>query len=837
VVGIVVVSHSRPLARAAVTLATQMVDGQDIAIAVAAGLDEVTLGTDAVAVADAIVEVDGPDGVVVLVDLGSAVLSADLALDLLPDGVRDRVILSAAPLVEGLVAAVVTAAGGASAAEVAAEAMGALADKRAHLGVESPVAGLPVAGPVPAATTTPEQSTEPVERAEVRIEPAHGLHARPAAKIVGAVRGLDAAVTLGRPGAPAVPARSLSRLTALGVRSGETVEIVARGPDAAAAVAALVDLAGRSFDEQAGPEIRTARTVPVPALAPGRVGGTAVTVLAGLALGPAFGLRPLAPVVPATELGTPEQRRERLLAAVAAVRADLDDAAALARSRSGDRDAAIFEAHLLLLEDPDLLDTALAAVAGGAGPARAWADAVATAEARFAELDDEYLRARAADVRAVGDEVLAALVGSARSAVQLPPAHPGPSVVLAADLTPAQAAGLDPARVAAVVLAGGSPSGHASILVRASGIPMLVGAGAEVLTIADGTPVAVDTAARRVIPDPDAATVADLTARLAAEADRHATRLAGAGEPASTVDGTVVGVAANVGSVADAVRAAAAGAEGSGLVRTEFCFADREQAPSVADQQAIYADIAAALHPHRVVLRTLDVGGDKPLAFLPMPAEANPFLGIRGLRLSLLRPELLRDQLTAMLTVARRHPVSVMFPMVTTLAEIRAAQQLVDEVAAGLGGRPTGLRVGMMLEVPAAAIKAAAFAREVDFFSIGTNDLTQYAMAAERGNPALASLSDGLDPGVLGLIGAVCRAAAGHAEVTVCGELAADPDAVAVLLGLGVRELSVSPPAVARVKEDIRAIRLSTAIELAARALECEGADEVRALVHGMVPA
>lgn len=842
--GIVVVSHSRALARAAVELATGMTEGREVAIAVAAGLDDTTLGTDAVAVADAIVSVDAPDGVVVLVDLGSAVLSADLALELLPDGVRERVVLSAAPLVEGLVAAVVTAASGAPAAEVAAEAMRALRDKQAHLdspgtgsgtGPDDPgavPAGLAVTG---ADGASDSSGSDPVERAQLVVDLAHGLHARPAARVVAAVRTLDAEVTVSRGGGPGAPARSLSRLTALGVRPGDTVEVRARGPQAGAAIAALVALAGRHFDEQDDGTRSTGPRSPAPSAGHLTSPGTGspapaarpVTVLAGLALAPAYGIGSPVPAVPDVEPGTPATRRDRLLAAVAAVRADLEDAV-----RASGAAGEIFAAHLLLLEDPDLVDVALGAVAAGDGPARAWSAAVAGAEERFAEVDDEYLRARAGDVRAVGDAVLRCLLdpdGSTGRAARL---NAAAGVVLAGDLTPAEAARLDPARVRAVVLAGGSASGHSAILVRSSGIPMLVGAGAAVLAIEDGTAVAVDTAARLVVAEPDPALVADLTARLAAEVGRERARAAAAAAAASTLDGTVIAVAANVGSVADAVRAAAAGAEGAGLVRTEFCFADRAGAPTTAEQQAVYEDIAAALAPHRVVLRTLDVGGDKPLAFLPMTPELNPFLGIRGLRLSLLRPELLREQLAAIVAVAADHPVSVMFPMVTTLAELRAARALLDEVAAAAGGIPEGLRVGMMLEVPAAALKAAAFAAEVDFFSIGTNDLTQYAMAAERGNGALAALSDGLDPGVLGLISMVCRAAAGRAGVTVCGELAADPDALAVLLGLGVRELSVAAPAIGRVKEEIRRIRLSAAAELAARAVACAGAEEVRALVR-----
>jgi phosphocarrier protein FPr len=291
-------------------------------------------------------------------------------------------------------------------------------------------------------------------------------------------------------------------------------------------------------------------------------------------------------------------------------------------------------------------------------------------------------------------------------------------------------------------------------------------------------------------------------------------------------------VGANAGSADDARNAADCGADLLGLVRTEFLFLDRERAPDVAEQEAAYLASAAAMGGRRVTLRTLDVGGDKPLGYLPMPAEANPFLGLRGIRLSLARPGLLAEQLLAIVRVAHVTPVSVMFPMVSTVDELRAARALLDE-AVGVEGRgtPSGMHVGAMVEVPAAALKSASLARHADFLSIGTNDLTQYALAAERGNAGLAALADPLDPGLLQLVAAVCRGSAGRALVAVCGELASDERAVALLIGLGVRELSVTPRAVPSIKEATSAVEVAAAAVLAGRALEQPGAAEVRALL------
>jgi phosphoenolpyruvate-protein phosphotransferase len=443
----------------------------------------------------------------------------------------------------------------------------------------------------------------------------------------------------------------------------------------------------------------------------------------------------------------------------------------------------------------------------------------------MAALPDPYLSARAADVRAVGDQVLRTLLGADA------PRPTGPGVLVAADLTPELAAALDAATVHAVVLAAGSPTSHAAILARARGIPAVVAAGNAVLDLTEGTPLAVDASAGTVTVRPDRDVIAAHERRRADDDRRRASARAAAAAPARTVDGTLIQVACNVGSVADARAGAERGAEGAGLVRTELCFVGRADEPDVDEQEAVYLEIAQALGGRRITLRTLDVGGDKPLAFLPVPHEDNPFLGLRGLRLGLAREQVLRRQLTAVVRVARRTPVSVMFPMVTTVDELRRARALLDEVRTAERAS-CALQVGIMVEVPAVALNLGAFAGLLDFVSIGTNDLTQYALAAERGNPHVASLADPLEPGVLALIAAAGRAGRGRFSVAVCGEAAADELAVPLLLGLGVDELSVAPEAVPSVKQRVRELDLPDCAALAGSALEAGSAARVRALVR-----
>jgi phosphoenolpyruvate-protein phosphotransferase/dihydroxyacetone kinase phosphotransfer subunit len=813
-VGLVVVSHSRALARSAVVLASEMLHGRPLRIEVAAGLDETTFGTDAVAIMQAVERADGPAGVVVLMDLGSAVLSTELALDLLQDpSIRDRVTLSPAPLVEGLIVAAVAAAGGASRAEVAAEARDALMGKSGHLSPSQDGA-------------TSEAGDGGAEEivGVFSVENPHGLHARPAARLVSEVRALDASVQLRNltTGGSPVPAGSLSRVATLAALRGHEVEVRASGPQAQEAVEHLLMLAGRRFDETVDEVVEP----PAPSGAASVSGPLPASP--GIAIGPLRRLTAVPVHLDQQPVGEPAAEWRRIVESVAAVRRDIEHVRVVTAREVGAEQASIFDAHLSLLTDAEMLADVKARTSTGIGAASAWAGCLADVEREWASLPDPYLRERAADVNAVADQVLRALTGE--------PARRMTSngVLVASDLTPAETAGLDLALVTGVVLAHGSPSSHAAILARARDIPVVVAAGPEVLNVPEGTTVLVDGSTGDLHIDPSPELLLEYQKRAADAAEQRGRQLAHAEQPAVSRDGTSVAVAANLGSVADARTALAAGADGAGLVRTEFLFLDRGSAPDVGEQQDEYDAIAEAMGGRRITLRTLDVGGDKPLSYLPMPQEANPFLGQRGIRLSLAHRDLLRDQMVAICHTARHFPTSIMIPMVSTPAELIEARQVLTE-AAGSDGLPEDLHVGTMIEVPSAALKIEAFLPYVDFVSIGTNDLTQYALAAERGNGAVAGLSDALDPGVLQLIDHVCRAAAGRIDVAVCGEAASDELAIPILVGLGARELSVSPPAVPRVKAAVRQLEVARCVALAQEALTLAGADDVRKLVLTML--
>ena len=926
-VGLVVVSHSSRLAGGVVELAAQMA-GPDVRIGAAGGLDEPggALGTDAASVLRSIEDVWTEDGVLVLMDLGSAVLSAELALDLLDGERRDRVRLTAAPLVEGAVAAAVAAGLGDTLDAVAAAALGALAGKASHLGEDAD--GQP-GGDKPAVWRAGGSAYEAAggtvagaggdagQTLMVAVLNPLGLHARPAALLVRTVARFDARVqvtdvTTGR---GPVSGRSVNGVATLGARQGDELALTASGAQAAEALDAVRRLAEEGFGEldagQATPGGAAptageppAAKAPVAAAGPGTAAAPPPpgTVLAGLpaapglAAGPARPLRRAGGPLPPRPAADPVAEWAALERALTATAAEIRRAQASVLGRAGAKEAAIFDAHLLFLEDEALLEPARDAVFARREPAaRAWAEAVAAAAAGWDTVEDAYQRARAADLRAVGDQVLANLeVPAAWSDAGLPAdggaasgrpdagpadasahdgpadasAHDGPAdasahdgradavgdagvaaartgaapgIIIAGDLTPADVAGLDPSRVAGIACAFGGPTSHAVILARALGLPAVVGLGVELLAVTEGTRLALDGDAGTVTVAPGPELVAAVERRRGAISREAAAARAVAAAPAVTLDGVSIRVEANIAGPQDVPEAVAAGADGVGLLRTEFLFLGAAAMPDEDEQAAAYEAVAAALGGRPLTIRTLDAGADKPLPFLPLATESNPFLGVRGLRLSLRHPEQLSCQLRAILRVAAARPLRVMLPMVSTVDEVRHARELLEEARASLEARgtavPARLELGIMLEVPSAALVAEHLAPLVDFFSVGTNDLTQYAMAAERGNSAVAALADPLHPAVLRLIGrAASAAAAAGRPVAVCGEVAGDRLAVPLLVGLGVRELSMSPALIPAAKQAVRATDARAAGHLAEAALAAESAATVRRLLAAAPP-
>lgn len=563
----------------------------------------------------------------------------------------------------------------------------------------------------------------------------------------------------------------------------------------------------------------------------------------GAALAPGFVL----PDAPGADLPFPEERTDdvdvevaRLDAALATAGEQLTTLAEKVAANAGQDDAAIFEAHAEFAQDPELRDQAVAAIEAGASAERALVSAFGAFRELLAASSSEYLAARAEDLDDVRDRVVALLQGRTVD-VDAPLVR---SVVVARELTPSRTASLPRELIAALVTETGSPTSHAAILARSLGIPAVVaceGVLAAVAAAEEGAALAVDGRRGEVVVAPDGEVRAEVEARIADEAARREALEALREQPGRTADGHRVELAANLGDPGDLEVAVAAGAEGSGLVRTEFLFQDRSEEPSVDDQVGFYLDVLRAFPGHRVVFRTMDIGADKPLAFVEREPEANPALGLRGIRLHLARPELFRDQLRALVRAHRlvsaddgAGRLAIMFPLVAVPAELRAARELLARVAEEEGVAFDGVEVGVMVEVPSAALGARRLAEHADFLSIGTNDLLQYLFAADRLNGAVAELADVCDPVALRLIGQVIADGhAGGAWVGVCGEAASDPVVAAALVGLGADELSMTRVAIPEVKDTLANLELTRCQAAVETALD-EGSDaaEVRALLE-----
>lgn len=653
---------------------------------------------------------------------------------------------------------------------------------------------------------------EDTARCQIRVPLANGIHARPAARIVAAVKSLMADVSIEVRG-KAVNARSMVGLLSAGIVSGDEIEIAARGPDARPAVAAIA----RLIESGMGEEAAHAVAAPVAAReADGRfILGTRAAP--GLAIGPVFRLRPAEVAVREQGAGVAVEA-----AALAAARTTFVSDGATAQG------AAIAAAHQALVDDPELVAAAQRLIAQGKSAAFAWRAATRDQAAAIRATGNALLIERIADLTDVERRLTQHLTGQ-EAATPQPPAG---VIVITDELLPSQFAALSHAGVAGICTAFGGPTAHASILAAAAGIPMLVAAGPAVLDLADGAVVVLDADDATLDPAPDVAARAAAETRQDEARARAAAQAAAAHDDCVMADGSRIEIFANLASVDDATQAVALGAEGCGLLRTEFLFHDRAAAPDEEEQRAAYAAIAAALNGRPLIVRTLDVGGDKPIAYLPFPPEDNPALGARGIRFSLAQPDLLATQLRAILRGVPHDQCRIMLPMVVDPGELAVARTMLDAVSTELGVAPVPL--GVMVETPAAALLAGELARDADFLSIGSNDLTQYALAADRGNPAVAAMVDALHPAVLQLIAAAGAGAARHNRwLGVCGGIASDPAAAPLLIGLGVTELSASAAAVPALKAVVRQLDLPACRALAERALACATTAEVRDMLKG----
>lgn len=774
-VGLVLVSHSPALVGGLRDLLNQM--EPDVAIGVAGGTDDGELGTSLDLVNAALAEGDTGDGAVVLFDLGSAEMTAESALEFLGSDRRTDFVVVDAPLVEGALAAIGVAAGGAPLDDVAEAARAA-------------------GGSVSSSDEQALSDDGADQHAEVTLRNRHGLHARPAGQLVRAIRAFDARVVVERvdTGEHAT-ADGVLGLVGLGAGAGTTIAVRATGNDADAAIERVVDLVEGGFgepdadmthDEAAGhdsEQVDAQRPLAGPLGASG-----------GLAVGPARWLRLPEPALPDPDDGPDDgsaNDRERLEEAKRAVRDHL--------TSSDDTDA-VFAAQAELLDDPTITDAVRASLDEGHSAARAWWRAVSAQRDRIGRMSDDVFAARAADIDDVGRRVLEQM--GIETGTAAPEAG---EVVVADDLSPGQVRTAYDAGAVGAVVRGGTRTAHMAIVARTLGLPLVLRAGDQLDEIDDGVVIVVDGDEARVEIGPSDQRRDEIEDTVAARAAEQQRRRTAAQQRVTRADGTTIEVAANIASVSEAELAVRSGADAVGLIRTEFLFGERSTLPDTDEQVNALRPVLAALDGRHAIVRTLDVGGDKPSGALDLDTERNGFLGVRGIRLSLERPDIFGTQLRALLRLADEFALSIMFPFVTRPGEVVAARRHLqrahdDLVAAGYAaGAPRA--IGMMVEIPVAALNPDAFVDHVDFFSVGTNDLSQYLAAAGRTIDEVSALADETTATVERVIGDLCTSASTAGKwVGVCGEMAGDPDTAARLVDLGVTELSMAPVAIPDVK-------------------------------------
>nr|WP_321462125.1 phosphoenolpyruvate--protein phosphotransferase [uncultured Cohaesibacter sp.] len=655
----------------------------------------------------------------------------------------------------------------------------------------------------------------------------HGLHARPATALVDLSKSFDANILV-RNKNKVGDAKSLIGLLKLGIEKDATIRISAEGPDAEKALEAIFNALaeGLEDEEEAAAEASVGAPLALEAIAYEGPVIKAISASPGIAMGPVCQLQRGRIVVAEKSSATAKAELQRLDAALLQGKTELSALHDDMLAKQGAGKAAIFKAQGEFLDDPEMLGKARALISDGASAGWAWKESYEEHAEALSAMKDEILSARALDLRDVGRRLLKLLADKVEDDPDLPDS---PIILVADDLTPSDTAGLDPKLVLGLCTASGGPTSHTAIIARSLDIPAVVGAGADCLALEDGMRVILDGASGLLVTGPTekdfaAAGTAQNAYEQQAEAERNACY-----QPAIMRDGHRIEVVANIGNVEEANAAVVAGGEGVGLLRTEFQFLQRDTEPTEDEQYEAISAMIRAMNGLPMIIRTLDIGGDKDVPYLTTPEEMNPFLGVRGIRLCLLRDDIFRTQLRAIFRASRHGPIRIMYPMISSLDELRAAKAITEEVRQQVGADP--VEIGMMIEIPSAVMMAEEFAREVDFFSIGTNDLTQYALAMDRMHPQLAKMADGLNPAVLRLIRKTVEAAdAAGIWVGACGGIAGDPLGAMILTGLGVHELSVSIPAIASVKAKVRSLSMQQARDFATRALACTEASMVRAL-------
>lgn len=685
-----------------------------------------------------------------------------------------------------------------------------------------------------------EEAEERRAERSVVIEMLQGLHARPAALLAAKAKEFSSTIEIVL-GERRANAKSPVALLTLGSRHGSRLLVSADGADAEAAVDAVATAIASGLGDPLSPIERAACPeaanadekcivdVELPPFGPRDTADLkGVSAAPGLAIGNAVRL--------ATRRQSPQENgqgvtfeTEALSKAIDVVHRHLNGQAKSGRT---EQQREIMQAHAELVNDLELHAAALQRVSEGKSAGFAWSAAIEAQIESLRKLDNPRLRERADDLIDLKQQVLTVLAGDSIESTMLPK----DAIVIADDLLPSQFMAFGEHLPAGIVVARGGRTSHVAILAASSGVPMLAAVGQDTMRILEGLPLILDTEQGLVRVNPSCEVIEATRQAVITQEARRAANLASANVDCVMADGTRLPIYANIGSVADAARGVAFGAEGSGLLRTEFLFLDRYSAPTEVEQLAEYQAIACELRGLPLTIRTLDAGGDKPIPYVSQAREENPIVGVRGIRVAKRHPDLLRQQFRSILGVKPASQCRIMLPMITDVSEVRWARNIFEEEKAKLGIKEE-VPLGIMIEVPAAVALADQLAAEADFFSIGTNDLTQYVLAMDRGNTELAAEIDAFHPAVLRMIAQTVKGASVHDRpVGVCGSMASDILAAPVLIGLGITSLSATRSSIPDLKAFIRTLDKEACYDIAQQALELDTAEAVRGMIGERYP-
>ncbi|MGC8979339.1 phosphoenolpyruvate--protein phosphotransferase [Caldisericum sp.] len=845
-VGIVIVTHSDDLAKAVCSLALQMSLGKNVPIAPAGGLDDGGFGTSITKIQNALEKVYSDDGVLVLMDLGSAIMTVQMFLEMLPEEKREKIALSNAPLVEGAIAAVVASAQGFKLQEV----------KNASEKILSvPKLGEEISSKKVVAQAEEVDKTEGnLISIEVVVPNPVGLHARPASLFVQEASKFKSKITIQNISAnkPPVDAKSMMEVAFQGTaKKGEKLRITAQGEDAKQAIDTLKKLVESGFGEMdvtstnvkplgkpvtesenlvKDAQINAEGSIPYETL---ELSG--IPASPGYVVAPAFLFMEISFDVEKRTIADVEEEINKLDEAVNKAISEIDSIRKKVEENGNKNEAQIFEFHKMILQDKNLIGEIKKKISNEKVNAEyAVKEVFEEWRIKFEKLNDAYMKLRAADIKDIGDRVISILTGKKKQSMS---SIKEPVIIVAKDLSPSDTALLEKDKVKGILTALGGSTSHTSILAKMWGIPAVVGAGDQVLSITSGTLVAIDGMNGKVVINPKADLKVEFEKKEEERIENENKVLKHAFEPAITTDGKQVEVVANIGDIPSAYDALKFGAEGIGLLRTEVLYLERQNAPDEDEQYNFYKQIGEIIGKRPLIIRTADIGGDKPLPYLKFPNESNPFLGLRAVRLYFEQPDFFLTQIKAILRAAVGFNFKIMLPMISSVDEVVRVKNLIEQAKDELlkEGKEFNHRVdlGIMVEIPSAAILADKIVEEVDFFSIGSNDLTQYTLAVDRGNESVSSYYQPFSPALFRLFKMVIDAAHTQGKwAGLCGELAGERDAVPVLLGLGLDEFSMSPRSIPSVKALIRSLNYEKTKSFGENVLNAKNEKEVKELIR-----